>query len=78
MREKARWILDNDRITLTRLDPDNGIAYGTVYGGHGTYTVRYHWVHETFSCTCKWGKQKASFSQHLCSHAEALRIIAGF
>lgn len=78
VRDKAYRILDEDRLKLTRLDPDQGIAFGLVDTSNGPYEVRYNWVSKTFRCTCEWGKHSSSFSQRLCSHAEALRISSGF
>jgi len=74
---KARRLLDKDCVTLTRLDPKNGIVYGDVQGDHGTYQSQVT-MQGAFNCTCRWGNHNSSGSHHLCSHALALKIAVGF
>lgn len=77
VRMKARRLLDNDRVILTKIDPDEGTAAGLVRGGSGTYSVTVS-INGTFTCTCAWGDHQPRYSTMLCSHALALKIAAGF
>ena len=75
VQRKARRLLDENRVELTKIDPDVGSVEGTVRGDHDTYNAKVT-MDGFFSCTCKWGDRN-SHGSHLCSHALALKLTAG-
>ena len=76
VQRKARRLLDENRVELTKIDPNAGTVEGTVQGDHDTYNTKVT-MEGAFNCTCEWGDRTSPGSQHLCSHALALKLAAG-
>lgn len=76
VQRKAHRLVLQGRATITNIDPDAGTVEGTVHGDTNTYQTKVS-VSGSFSCTCRWGDHVQVGSTHLCSHAEALKLVAG-